>query len=89
MEATLVLKIDADLATRAQEISKDKGKTLEMLVEELLSELVSQEAKPSLVDEMISMVKDAGITDDIGDYKTFIRENRYNDWLASQNGSAH
>ncbi len=86
MTTKLTLSIDEETVRRAKQISRKRGKSLSKMIEEYLNSITEKEEKPSAMGRIRQLMKDKKINvPDNVDYKEFIMENRYKDYIDGLN----
>lgn len=84
MNSKLTLSIHEEAVKKAKRISKNRGKSISKMVEEFIYSLPEKENNTPTIREISNMLKDKITIPENIDYKEFIRENRYQDYLKAQ-----
>lgn len=85
MTTKLTLSVNEETVQRARRISKKRGKSVSKMFEDFINSLPEKEAdKTSSIREISNMLKEKIDLPENIDYKEFIRENRYQDYLKKQ-----
>ncbi|MCW3111045.1 MAG: hypothetical protein JWQ09_5551 [Segetibacter sp.] len=82
MATKLTLSINEETVQRAKRISKKRGKSVSKIFEEFINSFPEKEPEKTFsIREISNMLKEEISVPENVDYREFIRENRYQDYL--------
>ena len=82
MATKLTLSVNEETVQRAKRISKKRGKSVSKIFEEFINSLPEKEPEKTFsIREMSNRLKEEITVPENVDYREFIRENRYQDYL--------
>ncbi|MDQ6812628.1 MAG: DUF6364 family protein [Bacteroidota bacterium] len=83
MTTKLTLSINEEIVKKAKRISQIRGKSVSKIVEEYINSLPEKEPKIiASIRQVSNMLKEGISIPENVDYKEFIRDNRYKDYVA-------